>query len=1088
MPVAGKVTIKLDANTPQFDQALARSRLNLERLGAAIRTSKVDASAATQTYNQATQAINTMSRATAVSASAFKNVSSACKVAAIDLQTLQAQSVQASTSIARVARAAQNAGHASVTAVQASSGAIRLARGGMENNMRAVERFMVTTLGFGPALQAIFPIVGAVAFAELFGSIIAKGYEWFKLAGEAPSRIKQGFEEMNLSVQKSNDELELSTAKLNNEIAKLEGKRQNTLEEALLKAKVAADELADSLSKDNRQLDEYLKKENIGTFKGIVTGDAPTEDLKDYFTKFSRDVDEINVRGRLDIENAGNSPEKQRAATIALNTELQNKYASAIIHTTTALHDAKAAQDNLDKKGPGWSEGLPSAVGSQGSRIEFLKGILNRLELNQRLVTDKDQNLGAQDKVDALRADKPSKTVEIDPLTKKLQELRDSAREAEAALSSVGAKPQVAETLKAHAAALKDLDEVNRSRQEHKQTPLSQTGPEEKQLEAAELTKASADAEKTWAENVAKSVAAARDRAASLDVMTAAIGRGYEATRRAAQETAVLKAVQDQGGRFDDPAWMKAHSGDLDRIRQATGVEFDAQHSDTTQKAIEGLNQQIGLERALASVQSQGAAAVAQLTLGYELLKMAREGATGDQIAAVANAAAAKEGNENAKRIAEINVEIDATKRLTAARLLGADAVRSVQAQLAAEKLDRDLGNTPGASGVETAAGALEQTKHAAEIADAAGKLANVDRDRLDQLDKEQAALEAMRATSGDTLGIEIALRDIENQRLDIEAKQLLQFGGMKDGVDAFFLEMEKSAKSSAAIIEETMMGAFNDITSDLAKLTTIDYRSRIHGRRNHPGAQVASMFGNTFKGIGEKMTDAELKSTLQKGLGTLAQTSIGQKLGLSSKLGLGAKRGDTPANPIYVSDVNGRGGLNVGGGPGVPASGPSAPNGPNSPADTGIFPGMDSPQLGISGLPGVITNFSSGEANAGAILGQVGKAAPSLIQAALAMLPMLATGGDVTADESYIVGEQGPEILTKTAGHVTSASRSRQLMGSGGGSAQYHYYNIDARGTDPVLTEQRVKKAITQAHQSAVATSFVVQNEHSRRVPVGSS
>ena len=55
---------------------------------------------------------------------------------------------------------------------------------------------------------------------------------------------------------------------------------------------------------------------------------------------------------------------------------------------------------------------------------------------------------------------------------------------------------------------------------------------------------------------------------------------------------------------------------------------------------------------------------------------------------------------------------------------------------------------------------------------------------------------------------------------------------------------------------------------------------------------------------------------------------------------------------------------------------------------------------------------------------------------------------------KAYLVNERGTEILMGASGTVLSNSQSRRMLeGAGGGN---HYYSIDARGTDPVLTGQR--------------------------------
>ena len=45
-------------------------------------------------------------------------------------------------------------------------------------------------------------------------------------------------------------------------------------------------------------------------------------------------------------------------------------------------------------------------------------------------------------------------------------------------------------------------------------------------------------------------------------------------------------------------------------------------------------------------------------------------------------------------------------------------------------------------------------------------------------------------------------------------------------------------------------------------------------------------------------------------------------------------------------------------------------------------------------------------------------------------------------------------------------------------------YYTIDARGTDPVAVEQRVKASLKAVHSSAVQKSFQAQQERTKRTP----
>lgn len=87
------------------------------------------------------------------------------------------QSEAAATQIAAAAteRLSVSHGHA-VSEIQAASAAIRVFEGALP--IRAVERFAVSALGLGPILQAAFPIIGALAFAEAIEKMVTEVKEW----------------------------------------------------------------------------------------------------------------------------------------------------------------------------------------------------------------------------------------------------------------------------------------------------------------------------------------------------------------------------------------------------------------------------------------------------------------------------------------------------------------------------------------------------------------------------------------------------------------------------------------------------------------------------------------------------------------------------------------------------------------------------------------------------------------------------------------------------------------------------------------------------------------------------------------------
>lgn len=88
------------------------------------------------------------------------------------------------------------------------------------------------------------------------------------------------------------------------------------------------------------------------------------------------------------------------------------------------------------------------------------------------------------------------------------------------------------------------------------------------------------------------------------------------------------------------------------------------------------------------------------------------------------------------------------------------------------------------------------------------------------------------------------------------------------------------------------------------------------------------------------------------------------------------------------------------------------------------------------------------------------------------------AGGGPVSGGSAYVVGERGPELFVPGASGAIVPNHA--LAGGGGGPT----YVIDARGTDPNLTEKNVRNAIVAAHASSVQTSLAASSEMRRRQP----
>ena len=89
------------------------------------------------------------------------------------------------------------------------------------------------------------------------------------------------------------------------------------------------------------------------------------------------------------------------------------------------------------------------------------------------------------------------------------------------------------------------------------------------------------------------------------------------------------------------------------------------------------------------------------------------------------------------------------------------------------------------------------------------------------------------------------------------------------------------------------------------------------------------------------------------------------------------------------------------------------------------------------------------------------------------------ASGGAVDFGQSYMVGEQGPEVWTPPASGGSIVPN--HALGQHFGGATYY---VDARGSDPAAVEQRIRQANIATGQAATRTSFKSFQEYQQRTP----
>jgi hypothetical protein len=296
-------------------------------------------------------------------------------------------------------------GQHGVSSVQATSGALRTLEGNFGNNIRAVERFIATTLGLGPALQAAFPIIGAVAFAGLIGEISQKTVKFFKDMAEAPERIAGAFRGISEPLRLTNDELRVANDRLANDIAKLEGRPENGLKLALDEARVAADRLGDALDRDLSALNKVLKESEPNfaqkAFRwlgGINQPDLAKEFGGDTgFGGFTGRIDAITSRGQQAIAQAPDLTAEKEARR-QMNKELADEYGKqleVIAQRLGAIHDGKISIGTM-----GQTQGVSPVY------IESLQHLQRVLQEQQAYVALQSKNTDLTGTKTGLEADK----------------------------------------------------------------------------------------------------------------------------------------------------------------------------------------------------------------------------------------------------------------------------------------------------------------------------------------------------------------------------------------------------------------------------------------------------------------------------------------------------------------------------------------------------------------------------------------------------------------------------------------------------------------------------------------------------------
>jgi len=318
-------------------------------------------------------------------------------VLAINDSKYSAAIERARAGIKRLQSDMKDAGASTVSSMQASSAAIRLVEGGIQNNIRATERFLSMIPGVGAALQAAFPIVGAVAFIGVLSRVGTSLKDAVDHARGLTAAINSGFRQLTSSSQLANDELALTNAKLGEQIAKLEHKPVNNLAVTLAEARVEADKLADSLLKDANAVNELMQKNHANMFDQLL-GAGSDKAVVNQSKAYEAQLTNAGFAHAHDVAAFGpdstQAKQSQQAITSLLD-QIQRYAASEIAKRSGRGSFAMENGQQVFRSDPNGAVAYGKAFGDQTSNIALLQGL-------SQIAQQRQDNMGLETQHSAL--------------------------------------------------------------------------------------------------------------------------------------------------------------------------------------------------------------------------------------------------------------------------------------------------------------------------------------------------------------------------------------------------------------------------------------------------------------------------------------------------------------------------------------------------------------------------------------------------------------------------------------------------------------------------------------------------------------
>jgi len=220
--------------------------------------------------------------------------------------------------------------------------------------------------GLTAAFGAIFVPVLIVTFAEQLQALIEK----FTKAEDEIRKLVTELDDYAASSVQAAQAIELQNLKLEDQIAKLEGRpTTNRLKEAALESTIAVEKLDKALADSLGKAIELFEKADVGVFKAITSGLAPSSVLFGLGDEFKK------AKEAAMSYQAALSQVREAETTFALDSSTKNK--KTLDESRTALKDQEQNYlDELQRQG----DRVDTAISKQSDRhkttvIEGLQGL-----------------------------------------------------------------------------------------------------------------------------------------------------------------------------------------------------------------------------------------------------------------------------------------------------------------------------------------------------------------------------------------------------------------------------------------------------------------------------------------------------------------------------------------------------------------------------------------------------------------------------------------------------------------------------------------------------------------------------------------